>query len=304
MSRIDEAMRRAALAPVVELNRAGAAADSALGLDQYPVEERATPEARVERTAATDARVKPAASRPAAAIDRLIDFGPGLAAKLVSDSGVSPLAVEQYRRLAAVLHEHQMERQLKVLMVTSALPGEGKTLTVVNLALTLSQSFERRVLLIDADLRKPSLHGLFRLSNATGLSHVLDGRTDTIPLVDVGRRLSVLPAGGSNGNPMAGLTSPRMMALLNDAAARFDWVLLDAPPVHLLPDAQLLAREAGAVVFVIKANSTSFEVVNKAVTSLGRDYIVGTVMNRIRPESLPVDDSYYHYYSHAIPAGE
>ena len=80
------------------------------------------------------------------------------------------MSVEQYRRLAGAVHGLQVDRGLKTLMVTSAVPNEGKTLTVTNLALTLSESYKRRVLLIDADLRRPSVHDLFRIPNTTGLA--------------------------------------------------------------------------------------------------------------------------------------
>src|SRR5690606_19796017 len=92
-----------------------------------------------------------------------------LAEKVVADSNMSAVSREQYRRLAAVLHDAQGNNGLTVVMIASAMPGEGKTLTASNVALTLSDSYRRRVLLIDADLRKPALHHVFRLNAASGL---------------------------------------------------------------------------------------------------------------------------------------
>ena len=103
----------------------------------------------------------------------------------------TPVAVEQYRRLAGTLHELQVEQGLKTLMVTSALPKEGKTLTVVNLALTLSESCRRRVLLIDADLRRPFIHEVFQLPNVRGLNDVLGSERGELPLQPVSEHLSV-----------------------------------------------------------------------------------------------------------------
>ena len=116
-------------------------------------------------------------------------------------------------------------------MVTSAVPQEGKTLTVVNLALTLSESYGRRVLLIDADLRWPSVHELLDVPCDAGLSQALASTRRALPIVDVTPRLSVLPAGQPEPNPLAGLSSERMPAMLDEVQHRFDWVLLDSPPV-------------------------------------------------------------------------
>ena len=117
------------------------------------------------------------------------------------------VAVEQYRRLAATLHGLQVERGLKTLMVTSTVPEEGKTLTVANLALTLSESYKRRVLLIDADLRRPSIHQVFGLPNVTGLSDGLRSDRGQLPVLEVSVCLSVVTAGQPDANPMAKLTS-------------------------------------------------------------------------------------------------
>lgn len=202
------------------------------------------------------------------------------AARLVRASS-SAVSVEQYRRLAATLHDVQVGNGLKTVMLTSSVPNEGKTLTSVNLAFTLSDSYERRVLLIDADLRWPCLHSLLGVGNTRGLSEVLSADTLDLPLVDVSPRLSVLTAGRPGPSPLAGLSSPRMGALLEECARRFDWVLLDTPPVGVLPDAQLLARLAGAVVLVIGAGSTPAAVVERAIAELGPECIIGTVLNRV-----------------------
>jgi capsular exopolysaccharide synthesis family protein len=202
------------------------------------------------------------------------------AERLVTISS-SAISVEQYRRLAATLHDVQVSNGLKTVMLTSSVPNEGKTLTSVNLAFTLSDSYARRVLVIDADLRCPCLHSLLGLSNARGLSEVLaDGRLD-LPFIEVSERLSVLTAGRPGPAPLAGLSSPRMRALLEECARRFDWVLVDTPPVGVLPDAQLIARLAGAVVLVIGAGSTPAALVERAVAELGPECIIGTVLNRV-----------------------
>jgi protein-tyrosine kinase len=222
-------------------------------------------------------------------------FPSALDGKLILNHA-TPVAVEQYRRLAASLHELQGSHGTKTVMVTSALPREGKTLTVCNLAMTLSESYGRRVLLIDADLRRPSVHEVFRLSNVTGLSDGLRSDSAELSLVQLSPRLSVLPAGRADSNPMAGLTSERMRALVEESAQVFDWVLLDAPPVGIMPDANLVSRLTQGVIFVVGAGSTPHQLVTRAVTEIGRENIIGVVFNRLDPESMPQTSYYDHYY--------
>jgi capsular exopolysaccharide synthesis family protein len=216
--------------------------------------------------------------------------------KLVVSKKASAIAVEQYRRLAGAVHDLQVEQGLKTLMVTSALPHEGKTLTVANLALTLSEACSRRVLLIDADLRRPFVHEVFRLPNARGLSDVLRSERGEMPLLQVSDHLTVLPAGKLD-QPMA-LTSDRMRVLLEQCAATYDWVLIDAAPVGFMPDAQLLARLTRAVLFVIAAHSTPHLLVSRAIAELGPECVVGTVLNRVEEHNIPAAAYYHDYYSH------
>jgi len=212
--------------------------------------------------------------------------------KLVVSDKVNPVAVEQYRRLAAAVHELQIEQGLKTLMVTSAVPHEGKTLTAVNLALTLSEACERRVLLIDADLRRPFIHQILQIPNARGLSDALHNDAES-PLMQVSEFLSVLPAGHTT-EPMA-LTSDRMRVLLERYAASFDWVLLDAAPVGFMPDAQLLARLTRAVLFVIASHVTPHSLVSRAIADIGEDCVIGTVLNRVEAQDIPAAGYYQDY---------
>lgn len=207
--------------------------------------------------------------------------------KLVVHDDTAPVMKEQYRRLAASLHGLQVERGLKTLVITSALPHDGKTLTAANLALTLSESYARRVLLIDADLREPSLANLFGVSNTTGLTEAIQFPSRPPAMVAVSPTLTVLPAGQPNASPLATVSSQGMRSLLEELSRQFDWVLLDVPPVGLLPDGLILAHLTGACVLVIRAGSTPFAAVERAVSALGRDCIIGTVLNGVDEESFP-----------------
>jgi len=219
---------------------------------------------------------------------------PELGARLVN-STADFVGVEQYRRLAASLHDAQTTQGLRVVTVTSALPRDGKTLTAVNLALTLSESYSRRVLLIDADLRRPSVHQVLGIQNRAGLNEVLHGEVQELPLITISATLTVLTSGRSRSTPLAGLASQRMGTLLDDCASRFDWVLLDVPPVGLLADAQILGRLTGAVILVIRAGTTPYALVERAITQIGRESIIGTVLNGVEDTSSYAKAYYDNY---------
>jgi capsular exopolysaccharide synthesis family protein len=221
-----------------------------------------------------------------------------LAEKVVADEKMSPISREQYRRLAGVLLDAQSNSGTKVVMVASAVPGEGKTLTATNLALTLSESYRRRVLLIDADLRKPAVHQVFRLNAATGLIEGLDEHSKArLVLRQVSTNLAVLPAGRPTSDPMAGLTSDRMRQLLDEAKESFDWIIVDTPPLMLLPDAHLLSSLVDGAVLVVKARSTPHEMVRRTVDIIGKSRVLGVVLNQAdEREQSSYGDYYGGYY--------
>jgi protein-tyrosine kinase len=222
------------------------------------------------------------------------------AEKLVISSAVPPALREQYRRLAANLHHAQEEAGIKSLMVTSAVPDEGKTLTATNVALTLSESYRRRVLLIDADLRRPSLDELFMLPKGFGLNEALTGSPDRkVPIIQVSRNLSLLPAGSPDSDPMSTLTSDRMRNLIKEASTAFEWVILDTPPIGILTDAKLLGAMVDGALLVVRAGRTPANLIQRAVDSLGKNRILGVVLNRAERrttvgQDYKYDESYYY----------
>lgn len=208
--------------------------------------------------------------------------------RLIVGNEMRQVVLEQYRRIAAVLHHVQRDRAIKIVMVASAIPAEGKTLTAANLALTISESYKRQVLLIDADLRRPMAHSVFGISNVQGLTEVLNATDDRRPnVVRLTPQLSLLPAGEPDPDPMSGLTSDRMRRLLADASALFDWIVIDTPPVVLLPDANLLAAMVDAAVLVVGAGRTPLKAVQQAVAAIGRERILGVVLNRVEERQVP-----------------
>ena len=226
----------------------------------------------------------PAAPPPSLALFQ--GFDPSVAERIVATPDIRPAFVEQYRKLAGVLHHAQLGKKIKIVMVTSAVAGEGKSLTATNLALTFSESYRRTVLLIDGDLRRPTLHETFQVPNTSGLSDGLSAnREEKLSLVQVSPRLTLLTAGRPDPDPMSGLTSERMKRVLDEAATRFDWVIIDTPPVGLLPDARLLAEMADTTLFVIRAAKTPYPLIRRAMESIGRERIFGVVLNRAEEDA-------------------
>ena len=210
----------------------------------------------------------------------------------------SAVSIEQYRRLAATLLSIQTERGLKSLIVSSAMPSEGKTLTVTNLALTLSEAYGRRVLLVDADFRRPGVHEMFGVMNASGLAEALQSANRSPSLVPISATLSLVMTGHASSSPIAALSSERMRTFVADAAQRFDWVLIDTPPIGLLTDANLVARVTDGVLFVVAAGVTPYTVVQRSIAEIGADRIVGVVLNRADTPALKVHAYYDSYYGH------
>jgi capsular exopolysaccharide synthesis family protein len=234
------------------------------------------------------------AAEASALLDRM---DPALREKVVVDRNMEPASREQYRRLAATLYHLQADTNLKVLMIASAGPGEGKTLTAVNLSLTLSESYRRSVLLIDADLRRPSLHKAFQVDGSPGLMEGMVAGDDwKIPLHQITPRLRLLTGGKPSTDPMFGLTSARMRTLIEEARETFAWVIVDTPPVGLLTDANLLATMVDGAVLVVKAGETSYDQVRRAIDALGPGKLLGVVLNRATERSTRYGYDYARYY--------
>jgi capsular exopolysaccharide synthesis family protein len=324
MSRIEEALKKAAGTPGTEgapiRDRFAIAAKPRARVDDYVAESpgpaiSAPPASFVEPSLVEPQAkfvepqakfvephtkfVEPQPRKPEPPVVAPVTSGPTLArvppsvdVKPVAPRTIDPASVEQYRRLAASLHSLQGQRGIKILMVTSSMPREGKTLTAVNLALTLSE-YRRRVLLIDADMRRPSVHELFGVPNRVGLGDGLRAPGTTLTLVNSTEHLTLLTAGRPDPNPAAGLASERMRVVLKEAAERFDWVIVDTPPVGMLSDASLIGSFVDGVVFVVAAGTTERQVVERAINEIGRERIIGTVLNRVASTASPRHDTYY-----------
>lgn len=227
---------------------------------------------------------------------------PQLGEKVVLSPNADHAMVEQYRRLAGRLHLAQAEHGIKVVMVASALPGEGKTLTATNLAVTLSESYQRDVLLIDGDLRRPSIHDMFRIPNLSGLNDGVRSETDRrVPLVRWSDHLTIITAGRPDADPMKVLVSQRMKKVIAEGASRFQWVIIDTPPVGLLTDASLFSAMVDTAIFVIEAGRTPYAEIQRSVEAIGRDRVFGVVLNRAKSGTQGGYGGYRYQYT-SMPA--
>jgi capsular exopolysaccharide synthesis family protein len=251
------------------------------------------------REATAVAPARPAAKDAAAkdAAPKLHEFSTTVREKLVVGTDALPVMREQFRKVAAALYGLRETREIRILMIVSAVPGEGKTLTATNLALTLSESYRCRVLLVDGDLRRPNLHNVFEVPAKPGLKEVLDNDPDApLPTIPVSSHLELLTAGSTRTDPMGVLTSERMRDVMKRAANEFDWIVLDTPPVELLPDATILANLADAAILVVEAAATKCELARRAIESVGRDRMVGVILNQLADQRDVSEYSYYGYY--------
>ncbi len=204
---------------------------------------------------------------------------------------------EAYRTLRTNTQFSAVDGALQVILITSTQPGEGKTTTTANLAITYAQD-NRNVLIIDADLRKPAMHQLFVKSNYRGLTHLLTGQhgLEDMLLDTHVPHLSLITSGPVPPNPSEILGSRRMSALMDELRGKFDVILIDSPPALAVTDAQILASISDGVVLVVHSGKVKRNLVKKAKANLEhvKARILGVVLNnQVRS---PTDPYYYNYY--------
>ena len=221
----------------------------------------------------------------------------GLDQHLVAALAPTSLAAEQYRALRTRLKRAENGRTVRVIAITSPAKGDGKSLTAANLALTMAQEFPQRVLLLDADLRRPTVHHLFGLAEGPGLSEVLMSVADldqaVVTLPD--HHLSILPAGFPPGRPAELLGSNAMRRLLETLRGRFDRVLLDVPPVEPLADFHILAPMIDGLLMIVRAGVTPRPAIERALAGLDASKVLGLVLNESGDSTAKDDEADYGY---------
>lgn len=210
------------------------------------------------------------------------------------------LGAERFRTLRSRLYQIASTKTLRKLVVTSTVPAEGKTFVAANLAQSIVRQPERRVLLIDGDLRASRLHLSLGTQKSPGLADYLRGEADVYSVIQKGEdsNLCLIAGGTEVSNPSELLLKERMKELLDLVTPLFDWVIVDTPPALPVHDASIIADLCDGVLFVVQAGVTDFELAAKASEDFKNDSIVGVVVNRIE-RGMGYGGYYYTY-----PSGE
>jgi protein-tyrosine kinase len=226
----------------------------------------------------------------------------GAAASVFSVHTNNAIGTEKFRTLRSRLYQIASAHPLKKIVITSGLPGEGKTFVTTNLAQSFVRQTNRRVLLIDADLRASRLHMLLGAPDRPGLTDYLRGDADEFQVTQVGPsgNLCLIPGGQEITNPSELLHSDRMRQLLERMSQVFDWVILDSPPAMAVHDSSILADMCDGVIFVVRAGSTDYEVAAKASSEFREKNLLGVVLNRVEKGDAYGD--YYYGYDSASSA--
>jgi capsular exopolysaccharide synthesis family protein len=213
--------------------------------------------------------------------------------------GLSPHGAEQFRTLRSRLYQIRANQPLKTVLVTSSVPGEGKTFITANLAQAIVRQPDRRVLIIDADLRCPRLHVPLGAPNAPGLTDYLRGTEDEMAVIQQSHEdnLCFIAGGRQVKDPSELLSNGMLKKLLDRVSPVFDWVLLDSPPCLPVADATMLADFCDGVLLIVQAGKTPSEVAQRTIQELQGKNVVGVVLNAVE-ESHLYGTYYYQGYGY------
>lgn len=204
------------------------------------------------------------------------------------------IAAEAYRTLRTNIQYSSFDKEIRSIVVTSSEPGEGKSTVTGNLALSFAQD-EKSVILIDCDLRRPTVHKNFKLSNEAGLSEVIVGKAKLEDAIQpYNENLHVITSGKIPPNPAEMLSSNVMTNLIKALKEKYDMVILDSAPLQAVTDAQILSTKVDGTVFVVRAERTKIDSVKESKSLLDQvgANIVGTVLHA----TTATKGKYYYYY--------
>jgi capsular exopolysaccharide synthesis family protein len=206
------------------------------------------------------------------------------------------LGAEKFRLLRARLRNLRERRQLQKVVLTSAVPNDGKTLVAMNLAVCLSKHTNEKILLLEGDLRKPMLGEQLGIKALPGLGEWAFGNEPISKFIcrfdDL--QLWVLPAGSAPENPVTILQSARFLELYKHLCTCFDWIIIDAPPLLPMADVSFWSRQADGMLLVVREGKTPKAILQKGLETLDNPKVIGVVFN----DAHAVESSYYqHYYS-------
>jgi len=284
MSRIHEALKRA------EQERGTHG-----GLDQVVDQGMGMPPSMASRLANSVVADAPMTFEALQARTARVPWNPDTRTMLFFGGADQALGKEEMRTLRSRLYQLRERKPLKKILITSALPKEGKSFLAANLAQVLVQQRGRRALLIDADLRAPRLHELFGSDLQPGLSDYLLGERDEISVLQQGsmENLFVIPGGQPVSNAAELVANGKLKTLMARMESMFDWIIVDSPPAALVSDASLLGNFCDGVLMVVRSNVTSAEAARRARLEFAPEQLLGVVLNGIEPKASAY--AIYHY---------
>jgi capsular exopolysaccharide synthesis family protein len=217
--------------------------------------------------------------------------------RLVCLADSETLAAEKFRFLGIALQHLRRERPLKRVLITSAIPQEGKSMVSANLACTLARRTQQRTLLIEGDMRRPSLSQMFGLGRIPGICECLQGERNLVMSVyhfkDPG--FWFLPAGSAPKNPLELLQSGRLSALMDQLTELFDWIIIDSPPVLPLADTSVWMRVADGILLVARQGITERRQLQRGLEALETKKVIGALLNGSKGSAR----SDYYYTGHS-----
>ena len=204
------------------------------------------------------------------------------------------IAAEAYRTLRTNIQYSSFDKEIRSIVVTSSEPGEGKSTVTGNLALSFAQD-DKSVILIDCDLRRPTVHKNFKLSNEVGLSEVIVGKAKFEDAVHTyNENLHILTSGKIPPNPAEMLSSNVMTNLINMLKEKYDMVILDSAPLQAVTDAQILSTKVDGTVFVVRAERTKIDSVKESKSLL--DQVGANIVETVLHATTATKGKYYYYY--------
>jgi protein-tyrosine kinase len=300
MSRIHEALKKA------EQERAAAQGGPAQS-------SFAAPTAEWPKTAAEESPLMGAAGAPQGGVPSFaspfnldglltrcpeVQWKPDEKTMLFFNGDDSGRGMEEFRTLRSRLYHMREKMALKKILVTSALPKEGKSFTSAHLAQVMVRQHGRRVLLIDADLRGPRLHKMLGTTASPGLADYLQGGNDEFSIMQRGpmENLFFVPSGQQISDPAELVANGRLKILLQRVEALFDWIIIDSPPAVPVSDASVLAKACDGVLMVVRSNATPIDMARRAREDFPDQALVGVVLNGTDHQTTPYSRYYYEAY--------
>jgi capsular exopolysaccharide synthesis family protein len=290
MSRIFDALQRsgaersgveysdmvAVATEVFEVQEKAPTAQSAVSLLDTPVP---APQPQRDMGAASESEL----TAPSDILSTFATVSPNIrpTSRLVFFGEPNSLAAEKFRFLAVRLRQLQQSRPLKKILITSTIPQEGKSTVAANLACTLARTRGQKTILIDGDLRRPTVASVFGVSSLPGISEWLQGKSELATSIHQieGTRLCILPAGALPSNPLELMQSGKLSALMQTLSDWFDWIVIDSPPILPLADTSIWMRLADGFLLVARQGFTERDVLKRGVEAIEPSKMLGTIMN-------------------------